>query len=203
LDGALFDWINGFAGRAHGLDLIMAGLARYSVYLFALYLLLLWLAPGGSLGERRKRRLLVLRAGVAGVVSLGLGATIGHFIARPRPFVARSTAKLLIPHLPDASFPSDHGTLETALTMELRRAGPLVLPVFGLLTLLTMFARVFAGVHYPGDMLGALLVALAGNALVAFAWPWLEPPALRLVGLWESMAQRLGIESTAPASRQK
>lgn len=201
MDSALFAAINSLAGHWHGLDLLMIALANDSVVVFALYLLLLWFVPGPA-ADHRRRRLLALRALLTAALGLAVAGVIGRIVGRPRPFVAEPGARRLIAHAPDNSFPSDHGTLETALTYGLRRAGPVVFPLFGLLTLLTMVARVYVGVHYPGDMVGACLVGLGSGLLVDFAWPWLEPWLLRLIGVWEWIARRLGSDRGRTPTRQ-
>ncbi|MFM0220296.1 MULTISPECIES: phosphatase PAP2 family protein [Paraburkholderia] len=74
-------------------------------------------------------------------------------------------------HARDSSFPSDHVTIIwcialTLLSGQARR--------FGLLTLLgglaVAWARVFVGLHFPLDMVGAVAVAFAACALVAPLW---------------------------------
>ena len=70
-----------------------------------------------------------------------------------------------------SSFPSRHLTFYWALVLPLcgfvrtRRLG-LGLVVFGLAE---ARARIYVGVHYPLDMLGSLLVALAASSVV---WYW-------------------------------
>jgi undecaprenyl-diphosphatase len=73
---------------------------------------------------------------------------------------------LLIPHAADPSFPSDHATLAFSLAFSLlfanRRVGLLMLG----LALITGISRVYVGVHYPGDILGAMALSLAAAYLV-------------------------------------
>ncbi|MEX8493621.1 phosphatase PAP2 family protein [Sphaerotilus sp.] len=60
-------------------------------------------------------------------------------------------------HAPDASFPSDHGTVFSAVSLCLLLAGEWV---WGLAVLMVgmgvAWARVYLGVHFPLDMLGAV-----------------------------------------------
>jgi undecaprenyl-diphosphatase len=74
-------------------------------------------------------------------------------------------------HAADSSFPSDHGTVfaSVALTLLLARVwrhGALAL----IAGVATAWARVFVGVHFPLDMIGAIIVAGAAYALVAPLW---------------------------------
>jgi len=83
----------------------------------------------------------------------------------PRPFMI-GLGHTLIPHAADSSFPSDHATVlfAVSLTLLLGRA-----TVPGLAVLLAGFcvawARIFLGVHFPLDMIGA--AAVAGIAYAA------------------------------------
>jgi undecaprenyl-diphosphatase len=69
--------------------------------------------------------------------------------------------KLLIDHVPETSFPSDHTTFMLSLSItllllkETRKTG-MLLSVLGLVGGLS---RVLCGIHYPFDILGSLLVA--------------------------------------------
>jgi undecaprenyl-diphosphatase len=110
-------------------------------------------------------------------VGLAIGAVVVTFVAaqiaaklhtEARPFVTHPSAHELISHSADQSFPSDHATaafgLAVAVLLFLSRFWGGVL---FLLAVLIGFARVFVGVHYPGDIAGGLLVALVGGAAMA------------------------------------
>lgn len=75
----------------------------------------------------------------------------------------------------DASFPSDHtsGAFGLAVGMRLykRKWGKWML-VFAVLT---GFSRIFVGHHYPGDVLGSMIVALVSSLVVARFRRYFEP----------------------------
>jgi undecaprenyl-diphosphatase len=81
-----------------------------------------------------------------------------------------------ISHAATGSFPSDHLTVQWVL------AGMLLLnrrtrawgAGIALLGLPMAWARIYLGVHYPGDMLGAL--AMSGLAMLS-GWLWLRRSA--------------------------
>ena len=71
----------------------------------------------------------------------------------------------------DSSFPSDHMTVFTAvgLTLLLGRASILVTTTL-VAGVLVACARVYLGVHFPLDMVGAVVVVVAAYLFVAPFW---------------------------------
>jgi undecaprenyl-diphosphatase len=94
---------------------------------------------------------------------LGLLAAVLH--PEQRPFQDHRL-HLLIAHDPGQSFPSDHATAAFACAVSavllLSRGWGIVLLA---LAAAVAVARVAAGVHYPVDVLGSLLVAVLGGLL--------------------------------------
>ena len=113
--------------------------------------------------------------------SAALGLLVAHFLAgavdRSRPFVSHHAVHLFIAHAKDPGFPSDHATGGFAIAMAVwlydRTFGALLFALAGLLS----FARVYAGTHYPGDV-------LAGAAIGAAAALVLHLPPLRPIVEW-------------------
>jgi undecaprenyl-diphosphatase len=138
-----------------------------TAWFFAEYLI--WVIPCGLVAAwlcgpwRRAAFRAALSALLAFLISYAIGLAWPH----PRPFVLGIGTNLL-EHAPDSSFPSDHLTLWWAIAFSLlvpahRRHG---LPqirltglVLALLGLPMAWARIYLGVHYPLDMLGAVLLA--------------------------------------------
>lgn len=109
-----------------------------------------------------------IRAACFAMVALLVNGLIGLLWDRPRPFMA-GAGPAWIPHAPTGSFPSNHLTVQWviagALLLDRRtRAWGIVVAILGLPM---AWARIYLGVHYPGDMLGALTVA---GVIVACAW---------------------------------
>lgn len=155
---ALLRKINGLAGHHRLLDDLMVFSAKYVIYLVFLVLVLVSL----PFLRRREWRPL-LWAGGALVLSFVLGrvATLVH--PEQRPFTTHPALRVLTPHDPGTSFPSDHATAAFAIAFALlaflsRRWGAVVAAA----AVLIGFARVYDGIHYPGDILGAVLVAAVG-----------------------------------------
>ncbi len=158
LNGSLFDAINDLAGNVTLADELMKFAAQYVIFgLFAL-VAASWFVPAGA-GD--SRRLAVYSALLTGACSLLVLIVIRHFYEHPRPFVNRTDVVLLIQHNADTSFPSDHATaafaLAAAITMYRLRLGALLIAIAALIS----FARVYAGLHYPFDVLGGAAIGIA------------------------------------------
>ena len=138
--------------------------AQYAVALVPLTLVWGWLR-----GSEPTRKIL-LEAALCAITALLLNQVIGSLWPHPRPFMI-GLGHTLISHAPDSSFPSDHLTLLWSVAFSLlahaalRRWG-LALALLGLPM---AWARIYLGVHFPLDMLGAALVSW----LCAWLCAWL------------------------------
>ena len=123
-------------------------------------------------GDPRSRPGLLLTF-CAAELALGLNQVTAAIWYHPRPF-AIPIGRTLIEHAPDSSFPSDHVTFLIASGLGLlawtrhRGAG------FALLALSVpvAWARLFLGVHFPLDMVGAIPVACLGLLIAAPFRTW-------------------------------
>lgn len=205
----LFEDINHPAGHEGLLDRVMVFAANDLIFLLPLLLLVLWFALArwsplvrrGSEGDAaRMEGHIVLALAVVGVViALGINVLLGHLLFEPRPFVSHPTlVHRLIYHAPDASFPSDHSAaafalatvlLASARTIAQRNVARWLAAIIALLGLLfavaIAFARVYVGVHYPGDVLGGALCGIIGGLIALALRPLLTPlltPIIRGLG---------------------
>lgn len=164
------------SGWAHGF------LSAYALW-GGLVALVVLLVVGWLLARRRPdapaRFTTAFLTGVGAVVALGANHFISDAVGRARPFVAHPDALVVLHHSRDFSFPSDHcmvaGALALGLTLLDRRLGVLA----WLLALLLAFSRVYVGVHYPGDVIGGLLI---GAAIFAIIWLVAHRPLTALAG---------------------
>lgn len=157
LDQLLFLWINASATPAPAL-LAVARLVADGL-IFGLPPLLAWLWLRADASWRRA----LLDAAFSVAVALAIGAAIGALWPRSRPF-ALGLGHRFIAHVADASFPSDHLSLIWAVAASWwlspgRRRPAALLFVTGLGV---AWARIFVGVHFPADMVGAMAVAWVG-----------------------------------------
>jgi undecaprenyl-diphosphatase len=109
----------------------------------------------------------VVATGAALVVTFLLGLLAAALYSEKRPFQTHKVHQL-ISHAPGQSFPSDHATaafgIALAVLVFLSWQWGVVLLALGVLI---GFARVYDGIHYPGDIGGSFLAALVGVGLVA------------------------------------
>lgn len=139
-------------------------IADFLIYLIPLLLVGMWLS--GS----EKQRNLAIQACLVAMLALGLNQLIGLIWQHPRPFMI-GLGHTFLPHAPDSSFPSDHVTIFSSigLTLLSGRSCRLGLPTL-LAGLAVAWARVFVGVHFPLDMIGALAIACVAYVIMAPLW---------------------------------
>lgn len=163
-----FAWFNAPAGLRPAAVLPATALAEWVIYLVPCSLTWLWLTGG------TRNRQAAIRACAATLLGLLVSQLIGSLWFHPRPFMDGIGHDYLV-HVPDSSFPSDHVTILTSVGLALwmstgpaaRRWGTALL----VMTPLVGWARIFLGVHYPFDILGAIGVgtfaALAADTMGA------------------------------------
>jgi len=161
---ALFLLINGTPATPAWLVGMAMLIADYVIYLIPLLLAGMWL--WGSEAQRS----LAIRACLVAMLGVGANQLIGLVWQHPRPFMI-GLGHTFLPHAPDSSFPSDHATVFAGIALTLLLGGARWLGGLTLLAgVLVAWARVFLGVHFPLDMLGAAAVACVAYALIAPLW---------------------------------
>jgi undecaprenyl-diphosphatase len=163
INSLLFSLVNADPGLAGWRLMGAVFAAEWVIMLVPAGLVMLWIR-----GAAREREAAV-RALVTAVCALTLSMLIGMMWPHPRPFVA-ALGHTFMHHAADSSFPSDHATsmFSVALALVLSRArqahrfGAVLLP----LAVLVAWSRVYLGVHWPLDMVGAFLVSAAMAVLV-------------------------------------
>lgn len=147
------------------------------------------------------RRAVVLWVAFACVLAYIFNLIIEQFVFEPRPFISHHV-HLLVAHAADASFPSDHLAWSFAVvgmlalqffpafmtTTRQRRQGlqsirltPLLTPFLLMIVALVMacligIARIFVGVHYPGDILGGAIDGLIAACVITALRQWFAQP---------------------------
>lgn len=161
LDLVAFNFINGFSGRWPWLDYLGIFFARYFEY-FLWLCLLLFLA----VSFKRYWRM-VLEAFIAAVFTRFVLTVIIRWLwFRPRPFVALNFSPLISQSAKEASFPSGHASFYFALSTIIYCYNKKIGALFYAASVLVVVSRVFAGVHWPSDILaGALIGILIGWVL--------------------------------------
>ena len=174
-DEILFLWLNGWVGQSPKLDAVVGWIV--SDYLVpvsaALVLLGLWLV-GDSKATRMRNQISVIVA----LAAMGL-ASWAVFISnalyfRDRPFTDHEVS-LLFYRPTDSSFPSNPAAAMFAIAAAVwvfnRHIGLALFLGAGLYGL----ARVYAGVHYPLDIVAAALIGVVAAYLAFKLKDLLEP----------------------------
>ncbi len=176
-DERLFLWLNGLAGQFPPLDTFITWVV--SDYLIpvamALGLIAFWFA-GQDADARRRRQVGVFAALTSMALSSWAVYITNWYYFRPRPFAEFPDQVTLLFYPPtDSSFPANAiaaaGAIAIAVWWVDRRAGAAFLAAAGLYA----FARVFAGVHYPLDVVAGFAIAAVVTAVVVTLFRLLRP----------------------------
>ena len=149
-------------------------IATDAIYVIPLMLVAMWVW-----GDEKKRGL-ALFACVVAFVGLGLNQAIGLAWQHPRPF-AVGLSRPWLAHVADSSFPSDHMTVFAGVGITLLVGGETTLGVLTLvLGFLVAWSRIYLGLHFPLDMLGAVVVACLACVAVSPFWRRMGPATTRV-----------------------
>ena len=168
-NATIFLALNAPEHPAAGLVMFAVALAQWAIFLVPVLLVVLWLW-----GDRQSRAGLLL-AFFGAELALAFNQIIALLWYHPRPF-AVPIGRTLVEHVADSSFPSDHMTFLLAVGLGLlawtqqRWAGLQVLA----LAVPVAWSRLFLGVHFPLDMLGAIPIAAIGILLVMPFREWVR-----------------------------
>lgn len=172
----LFLKINSLVGRNRWLDAIgRAGAEWAIVAMLGWFGASVVLATGQVVATATALPFMLLAA--SWLIGWLFDVTIGLWIHEPRPYLAYPEANVLFkPFMKWKSFPSDHAMsawliVATALWLELPGVEGLVV-----LALWVCFGRVYAGVHYPFDVLCGSIIGVLVSAFALYSYS-----ALRIV----------------------
>ena len=182
LNQSVFLALNAQPGAAEGLLSLARFRAGGSGGRLPAIALGLWFLGGRRVHQKKKFMTLAV------MISLGLGMVCGTLWFHPRPFMI-PLGHTWISHPADNSFPSDHATVMFSaafalLSLRLRVPGLLML----LAALPVAWSRIYLGVHFPLDMVGAALVSIGGVIVAKRVWQAVGP---RLVLLCEAVSRRM------------
>ena len=164
LNLSLFSWINA-SPEASNTSIHFAIFIANDL-LYCMILLFAWFWLRGNYDTKKQ----ILKAFIFTSIAILISQCISHVYYHPRPFVME-VGRTLIYHAPNGSFPSDHMLIFSSITFSYLFSAQRKLGVFLLIMAwLVAWSRVYLGVHFPLDMLGAFLLAFALNFFGLKLW---------------------------------
>jgi undecaprenyl-diphosphatase len=185
VDWRLEHWIYDVSLHHHWVGSLFHGLEAVSIPVMVVLTGLLWFLarPGGD----RKWKLACASGYAAAALAFVVNMVIHQVHDRARPYEAHAIRHPWSSST-DASFPSDHTSLSFAIAFAVlmfdTAAGALFLVVAAAIGV----GRLFIGAHYPGDVLGGVLVGLASAYVVVRL---LRPFVARVVRVVERVTDPL------------
>lgn len=164
IDQALTKAINLLSGRIPFLDDVLIAVSAYGIPFLVLVVAMQWWRSDNRMAVRH----VLLSAGFAFLLGLGINQLVLLFFDRVRPYETGVTRLLIAPSA-DPSFPSDHSAAAMAIAASFLLSG--VLQTQGLFLLaaavLVAFSRVYVGIHYVGDVLGGAAIGIVAALVVS------------------------------------
>ncbi len=164
LNLSLFLWINA-SPEASNTSIHFAIFIANDL-LYCMILLFAWFWLRGNYDTKKQ----ILKAFIFTSIAILISQCISHVYYHPRPFVME-VGRTLIYHAPNGSFPSDHMLIFSSIAFSYLFSAQRKLGIFLLvMAWLVAWSRVYLGVHFPLDMLGAFLLAFALNFFGLKLW---------------------------------
>lgn len=155
---ALFQHLHATSSSPRLLIVVAAVLAEWPLFVAA--------GLTGWLLLRQRDRRGIVRLIAAGGVALLIEALVSMFAFHPRPFAA-GFGPAWVAHAANNSMPSTHVTLTLLMAIVLAMRRHLrASAVAAALAVALAWARIYVGIHWPADMVGAALSATVSVAVV-------------------------------------
>lgn len=159
---AIFQYFHSFAGQSICFDSIIIFCAKYLPYLMVMALGLFLVF---SRDRKQELKMILYAFSSAILARLVITEIIRYFYHSPRPFQVYDFAPLLYDF--NSSFPSGHAAfffaLATAIFLFRKKWGI----VYFLGAIIIVLSRIMAGIHWPTDVLGGIVVGIF-SAIVIF-----------------------------------
>lgn len=184
IDKAVFLWIYDLSGHVPFFDGLMKLITNDILMPMVIFLVLIaiWFA-----GRDAKARAVHQHAVFCALLSMGISNIIvkgcNILYDRPRPYDVLPDVQPLFHPSADPSFPSNMAavffTVAIGIWIYNRRLGYwLMVPA-----ILVSFSRVYVGIHYPLDIVGAFLVAIIATVIAFLTVKYSEPVPTKIIML--------------------
>jgi undecaprenyl-diphosphatase len=168
IDLSIFRALNDFCGWSPTLDRIVVHLEVLKGSLFLGIFGFLWYRADKGQPERRERLLLIVVAVAAALVTTRVISMLLPFRDRPMYSVGANAPTFEwhadLEHW--SSFPSDNAAYLFAIAASLWPISRRWALFFGIFAAFASLARVYLGIHYPGDILAGALIGIATGVAV-------------------------------------
>jgi len=164
MNTTIFQYLYSFAGQSICLDSLIIFCAKYLPYLMVAVLALFLV-----FGHDRKKELKMIFYALGSVILSRLIITeiIRYFYHHPRPFMVYDITPLLYDFA--GSFPSGHAAFFFALAAIVFIFHKKWGIVYFLGSLIICVSRIMAGIHWPVDVLGGMLVGIGSAILIYYS----------------------------------
>ncbi|NTV99160.1 MAG: phosphatase PAP2 family protein [Chlorobiaceae bacterium] len=123
---------------------------------------------------------LLLAIAAVGVADFTASGILKPLVQRVRPCFALDHVRLLVVQVRSYSFASSHAANSAAaatMTWIFFHRGPVIERLFAwlmaLYAILIAYSRVYAGVHYPGDILAGMVIGISSALLLYGVFSWM------------------------------
>ncbi|HEQ1858726.1 TPA: undecaprenyl-diphosphate phosphatase [Providencia alcalifaciens] len=181
----LFNLINATPESASGTIALATVIAKRLILIFPLFTVACWF--WGAQSNMTRQRAFACKTAYAIVIGLVISWLIGYFAPHERPFVMGIGSNFL-DHDATPSFPSNHGTIVfTFVFAFLFWLRTWVGFVFMVPAIVIAWSRIYLGVHWPLDMVGAFILGAISCGLSQLIWAMggsvIQQPITRLYHL--------------------